>query len=269
MTIGYSHSHINQAMALMANEDEIGKTKVLVNIYEPLLRLLKRKLDKACLKRDAYLDLALRQELEFLRAEVTEKNSPKATRYISEAVKKLNTTPVSLQISRETADLMKSVCNEKNIPRDAFINRFVLFLTAPKAVLDVLIPVLNEIELIDNVNSEKEEWFWARPNVIDTIQDFVGVSPFWLLRSQLKYEKRPGLYKSVFRPGQFSKLPDDLSIFKIPDAIGFNVFMSDEDVDLVELLADDPFEILDLAERFSAREKQEFIERIKQRGKAK
>jgi hypothetical protein len=169
MAIGYTHSHIHQAIATMENKDEIGKTKVLVNIYEPLLRLLKRKLDKACLKRDAYLDLALRYESELLKAKVDKPNSDKARRYISEALKRLNTNQVSLQVSRETADLITSVCNEKNIPRDAFINRFVLFLTAPKAVLDAAIPAFNEVDLIEGVYGDVAEYFWARPNVIDTI----------------------------------------------------------------------------------------------------
>jgi hypothetical protein len=262
----------------MANKDENGKTKVLVNIYGPLLKRLKRELDKACLKRDAYLDLALRRESEFLRVEIAEKNSAKAARYISEAIKRLNTIQVSLQISTETADLMKVVCNENNIPRDAFINRFVLLLTAPEAVLKAAIPAFGEIELIEDVYDEAAEYFWVRPNVIDTIQEFVGVSPFWLLRYQLgrfcegkdKNRDKYGLYKSVFQPSQFARLPEELSVFKVPDPNGFNVFMSDEDVAFSELLTNpDPFEVLDAAEDFSAREKQETREKIKRRGKAK
>jgi hypothetical protein len=265
-------------MATMANKDEIGKTKVLVNIYGPLLSFLKRNLDKACLKRDAYLDLALRCESEFLRTEVDAKNSAKAARYISEAIKRLNTTPVSLQISTETADLMKVVCNEKNIPRDAFINRFVLLLTAPEAVLKAAIPAFSEIELMEDVYGEAAEFFWARPNVVDTIQEFVGVSPFWLLRYKLECFREGkdkggdgyGLYKSVFRPGQFAGLHEDLSVFKISDPNGFNVFMSDKDVEFSELfIGPDPFGVLDAAEDFSAREKQETREKIKRKGKAK
>ena len=114
------------------------KTKVLVNVYEPVIAIMKHKLDAACLKRDAYLDKALKSEAGFLREEVTTPNSDKAKNYIADNLKQLKLKPLNLLLSTETVELMNEVCKEKNIPRDAFINRAFLLLIASDTVIDVL-----------------------------------------------------------------------------------------------------------------------------------
>ena len=114
------------------------KTKVLVNVYEPVIAIMKHKLDAACLKRDAYLDKALQIEAGFLREEVTTPNSDKAKSYIADNLKQLKLKPLNLLLSTETVELMNEVCKEKNIPRDAFINRVFLLLIASDTVIDAL-----------------------------------------------------------------------------------------------------------------------------------
>src|SRR5664279_3732773 len=110
----------------MDRAKEKPKTKVLVNVYEPLIVLVKHKMDAICLKRDAYLDKALRHEIEDLRKEITIPNSDKAKSYIADNLKQLKLKPLHLLLSTETVDLINAVCKEKNVPRDSFINRFFL-----------------------------------------------------------------------------------------------------------------------------------------------
>jgi hypothetical protein len=266
----------------MAVKSETDKIKVLVNVFEPLVEIMNRKFDAACLKRDAYLDLALRCESQYLRNEVSTPNSDKAKRYISDNLKKLKLKQVSLMLSKDTVDLMNKACEATEVPRDAFINRFVLLLTAPKTVLNVLIPRFSDIELIDsgNCSSQGAEWFWARPNVLDTIQEFEEISPFWLLRlwienifGSLENFDHFRLYNYTFAKESLAKLPDDCSLLKTENAIGFNTFMSDHDVELSEFEyqgdINDPLFAWKKFEAFYEKEKQETREKIKQRGKAK
>ena len=170
-----------------ANPDQT-KTKILVNVYSPLVGLLTRNLNEACLKRDAYLDLILQKECQFLKFEIN-KNSDEVRKYISKKIKKLNTTPVSLSLNAETVKILNDVCEEKNLPRDAFINRVFLLLVSTPEMLKALFPILEEAfdEDVHAAENGDEQWFHIRPNVIDSVKEFVSASPFWLLRACIDY----------------------------------------------------------------------------------
>jgi hypothetical protein len=117
---------------------EINKTKILVKVHEPLIAIMQHKMEAACLKRDAYLDKALRVEAEFLRKEIATPNSDKAKNYIAAQLGDLKLKPLNLLLSTETVDLINEVCKEKNVPRDAFMNRFFLLLIASDTILSAL-----------------------------------------------------------------------------------------------------------------------------------
>ncbi len=117
---------------------EINKTKILVKVHEPLIAIMQHKMEAACLKRDAYLDKALRVEAEFLRKEIATPNSDKAKSYIAAQLSDLKLKPLNLLLSTETVDLINEVCKEKNVPRDAFMNRFFLLLIASDTILSAL-----------------------------------------------------------------------------------------------------------------------------------
>ena len=98
-------------------KEETNKTKVLVNVYEPLITIMKHKMDAACLKRDAYLDKALRCEAELLREEITTPNSERAKTYIADNLKQLRLKPLGyLLLSQETVELINDVCKRKERP---------------------------------------------------------------------------------------------------------------------------------------------------------
>lgn len=217
------------------SEKAESKTKVLVNVYEPLIIIMKRKFDAACLKRDAYLDRALRCEANFLRNEVTTPNSDKAKNYITDNLKSLRLKPLNLLLSMETVELINEVCKEKNIPRDAFINRVFLLLIASDTVLKVLFDdesmKIGESHDLDFVNEYigDERGFYNRANVLDSIEEFVEVSPFWRLRRVFD-GYWAGLYSYAFKKNALNNLPIGYGPLRAENTIGFNTFMSDDEV---------------------------------------
>ncbi|MGZ8173717.1 MULTISPECIES: hypothetical protein [Methylobacter] len=229
------------------------KTKVLVNVYEPVIAIMKHKLDEACLKRDAYLDKALCREAGFLREEVVTPNSDKAKSYIADNLKQLKLKPLNLLLSTETVELMNVVCKEKNIPRDAFINRVFLLLIASDTVIDVLFFSLFK-ECLGTIDpdfwvSDWNEWeivlephikmyhCFNRPNILDSIEEFVNISPFWRLRDYFSgYEADWKMYSYPFEKKALNNLPDDYTFLKTDNILGFNTFMTDDEVSKQEAL---------------------------------
>lgn len=220
------------------------KTKVLVNVCEPLVAILKQKLDASCLKRDAYLDKALSCESCYLQEEVTTPNSKRAENFITENLKQLRLKPLNLLLSKKTVELMNAVCKEKNIPRDTFINRIFLMLIATESLLEALFKGYDELwtspssehdeydDFIVGISGEEGRYF-DRPNILDTVDKFVTASPFWWLRRS-RFDGNLKLYTYSFAKEALSKLPDEFSILKCSNAIGFNTYMTDDEVSLNE-----------------------------------
>lgn len=232
------------------------KTKVLVNVYEPLIAIMKHKFDAACLKRDAYLDKALRIEARLLKEEVTMPNSDKAKSYVAENLKQLRLKPLNLLLSTETVELVSEICKEKNIPRDVFINRVFLLLIASDTVIDVLFFGLYKKH---NPNQDFESWendwhAWGdnniqlqpnwkmercfnRPNILDSIEEFVEINPFWRLRDYFScYEKDWKMYNYPFEKMALNNLPDEYAFLKTDNILGFNTFMTDDEISEQEAL---------------------------------
>lgn len=233
-------------MKISKNENKI---KTVFNIYEPLIPLMKSKLDEACLKRDVYLDKALLCESDFLRKEVTTPNSVKAKNYILKSLKELELKPVNLLLSKETVDLMNEVCKEKNIPRDAFVNRVFLLLIASNMVIDALF-----FGLFKKHNPDLDFEFWGmdwdewanniqlqhyqkmyrcfdHPNIFASIEEFVNIDPFWRLRDYFScYEKDWKLYGHPFEKDALSNLSVNYGDLRVENTIGFNTFISDDDI---------------------------------------
>ncbi|MEI6705767.1 MAG: hypothetical protein WCK96_01395 [Methylococcales bacterium] len=257
---------------------EINKTKILVKVHEPLIAILQHKIESACLKRDAYLDKALRIEARYLRQEVKTPNSDKAKNFIAAQLSELKLKPLNLLLSTETVDLINEVCKEKNVPRDAFMNRFFLLLIASDAVLTALFYDLLEEE---NARYEIYDWYWKprgvqdynagrdfsfydldlnsegersrtgnieiehnftyhQIGILDSIERIVtAYTPFMQIRAFIDgitkdmeaYSNYHGaMYSYPFKKDALQKLPDEYGIFKTISTLGFNTFMTDEQV---------------------------------------
>lgn len=225
---------------MATSKEEANKTKVLVNVYEPLIAIMKHKMDAACLKRDAYLDKALRFEAELLRKEIETPNSDRAKAYIADNLKQLRLKPLNLLLSQKTVELINEVCKEKNVPRDAFINRFCLLLIASNTVLatlfsdkgdEILCPFeegLNGFSMGDLVD------IFDRDNILDSIEDLLNISPFFRLR--YIFDEYGKLYCSAFKKNVLNTLPNEYAFLKTDNMLGFNTFMTDDEVSEQEAL---------------------------------
>lgn len=264
-------------------KEETNRTKVLVNVYEPLIVIMKHKMDAACLKRDAYLDKALRCEAELLREEITSPNSERAKTFIADNLKQLRLKPLNLLLSQETVELINDVCKEKNVPRDVFINRFCLLLIASDVVLSALFKEILELETeYDNtsfadiiraserggvplsetypheettgdrmrpVQSLFQPDFYNRDNVLDTIEAFVTGNPFARLRAGIlmiaayggnlsgeEYERYRNFHSITFKKDALQTLPDEYEFLKSKNTLGFNTFMTDDQISAQEAI---------------------------------
>jgi hypothetical protein len=281
---------------------EINKTKILVKVHEPLIAILQHKIESACLKRDAYLDKALRIEAQYLRQEIKTPNSDKAKNFIAAQLSELKLKPLNLLLSTETVDLINEACKEKNVPRDAFMNRFFLLLIASEAVLTALFyDVLKEysesvcecsgfqeyVEGVshhewdfDDLNSEYppiggiKSLFYFRQVVggLDGIEHIAAYTPFMQIRVFIDditekidaYSNYCGaMYSYPFKKDALQKLPDPYSVLKTTNTLGFNTFMTDEQVaehEAFEAILGETDKLL----AYMLKEKQQKAERVKQ-----
>jgi hypothetical protein len=113
--------------------------KISVKICQPIIQLLNKKMDSACLRRDAYLQRVLEVELEFLDREVAIPNSASSYEYVFKELEGFNRKLVSLALPTELTARLNEICARKRIVRDAFFNRlFFLLAASPKEVDSLL-----------------------------------------------------------------------------------------------------------------------------------
>jgi hypothetical protein len=158
--------------------------KILVAVWEPLIGLLNKKVKTACLKRDEYLDYVLRHEAKMLTQEVSGHNSDEAKAYIAKHLSMLRRKQVNLNLSAETVRAIADACEHVNVPRDAFINRVILFLVAEKPFFKRL---LDDIDLKWAEGKVIEDYYNYFNPILDgallAMQDVVRSDPFQFYRA--------------------------------------------------------------------------------------
>ena len=120
----------------MANIQPSSRAKITVRIWTPFLDSLIERTEAACLRRDLLITRTLELELPRLQSEIPHRNSAKARRYIDSHLKALfasgpGATQLSFALDTRVSGLLESVCDEKNIPREALLNRLLMLLGAP------------------------------------------------------------------------------------------------------------------------------------------
>jgi hypothetical protein len=258
------------------SEKTENKTKVLVNVYAPLIALMKHKMDAACLKRDAYLERALRSEIDDLSDEITTPNSDKAKSYIADNLKQIILKPLNLLLSTETVELMNEVCKEKNVPRDAFINRFFLLNIASDTVIDALFfRAINRYYYQEWRSENENHSYWESSrdkrfsvhwdcmmtlvvnrslNNLDAIEMLIKLnsSTSRLLKDVFsqgleeklsegiaiydEHEEEFYIHSYAFEKNALQKLPNEYAFLKTDNVLGFNTFMTDDEVSQQEAL---------------------------------
>jgi hypothetical protein len=108
-----------------------GASKITISVWSPVWSRLEKKLDAACLKRDAYIGTLINRELDYLEEEMPIANSEEAEQFIDKQLRALlqqNFTPLSIALQPEIAKKLEKVCAERRIVRDSLFNRLFLFL---------------------------------------------------------------------------------------------------------------------------------------------
>lgn len=195
-----------------SRDQDRGLTKLTAKLFAPMYVDFDRQLSDAFLRRDAFLDRVISQEIPHLREDLNGKRlSDEANKYISRSLKGLggrNTPPlrqVSIAVRHETAEGLRAVVEEHNLVRDAFLNRLIALLRASDKLLEAL-------ELPKRISRGRSDGTEDMPTsplraIEETIWD-----PFHYLRAACQVRYGHGLHLLEF--------PVD----------GFNCYMGDEHV---------------------------------------
>ncbi|MDP3087604.1 MAG: hypothetical protein Q8M99_05390 [Methylotenera sp.] len=113
--------------------------KIAVKIWQPVMDKLDKKIEAACLRRDAFISKILATEVEYIDEEVTESNSEEARDFVLARLKLLPTKVVTFTMPVDLIDRIDTICSQKRIVRDAIFNRILLLLTLTPTQIDRLL----------------------------------------------------------------------------------------------------------------------------------
>src|SRR6266567_5684 len=97
------------------------RSKILVSVWDVLLEALNRRVEHACLRRDAFLERVISAELPLLEKEISTPNSVEARECIAKHLKLLPSKPLTLHLAPPTIKRLDEICRQKKIVRDAFV----------------------------------------------------------------------------------------------------------------------------------------------------
>ena len=164
------------------------KCKITVQLWDPLLERLNQMTSDACLNRDAYLNVVLANETAMLVTELQgKKNSDAARGFVRRCLLELkDLTPVSLNLTRETADALKHACDSVNVWRDVFVNRVICHLVAKSSLFENQwgFKFADHRRAIFEEGSEIRELFLGSP--LAAIRGLVTDDPFLGIRAALR-----------------------------------------------------------------------------------
>lgn len=112
--------------------------KITIQVWRPALERFDATIDRACLRRDAWLSRVLDVEVDALDAEVPYPNAEGARKLVGERLAQMERKLVSLKLPVTTLARLEATCERKRIVRDAFFNRLFLLLAAKPDTLDRL-----------------------------------------------------------------------------------------------------------------------------------
>jgi hypothetical protein len=172
----------------------------------------------------------LATELDHLEQEVPKENSKEAQRYIAHHLRTLRRSSTWLRLDSATVKRLDDICRKKRIVRDAFFNRLIYCLLAPRRMLESLFE-FGEVEYRRvaqqwNLPTDDEAWQLLR-FVPELVTD-----PFWFIRACLGASKdnEATLYGTYFPENLLGDPKKKLKAGEkpAPSTVVFNVFLPDE-----------------------------------------
>jgi hypothetical protein len=114
----------------------MGQTKITIKIWAPLHLTFSNALEKRFIKRDAFLNHMIMQELPHIESELAGlKQSDVAKRHVSSQLSQLDLKTVNVVVDKSVAERLSSLVQKSNLVRDALLNRIILFLLSPDWLL--------------------------------------------------------------------------------------------------------------------------------------
>jgi hypothetical protein len=179
------------------NKSNDKPTKITVYLYKSLYEKIDAQLSAALLRRDAFLDKVIASEVPRLREDLAGRRLSKAAhQYISRRLGKTRATdnrdenprwPVSIAVSRATADALEAVVKEHNLVRDAFIHRLIVLLRSTDKTLEVF-------ELPARIASQRRDGTEDMPTGPLRAIEEAQMDPFYYLRAACNEKHGCGLY---------------------------------------------------------------------------
>lgn len=190
-----------------------GKKRIMVQLWGVIAKAIDRDFKALHIKRDSYLNALFKSEIENLAGEVTFRNSD-AVRERIQSRKLPNRVKLTLELDADLVSRIDEVLQERNIPRDSFVNRVLFFLIAKKPHLDAL-----------GIEYERRSQASAKP-----LEDAWGYlrDPFFHIRS---------LNDDRFYT--LAHFPDCPLSQSLPNLFALNTAVSDQDWEMMNISADD------------------------------
>lgn len=208
----------------------MSQTKITVKIYEPLLRDFDRQIERLFIKRDAFLDSMIQEEVQHLANDMKGKRlTSNAKRYIAGELKRLGTWPVNVVVNKSTADALNAVVDTTNMVRDAFINRLIMFLRSSG-------PLLSYLDLPEFITgSEFDSYVEPMPTSPIKAIEAVHSDPLFYLRVACEERHKTGLYL-IDLPSKFAGFACYLDDSQVPGTEAYAQSQRDTQAMLDELM---------------------------------
>ena len=174
----------------MPADDQRTMTKLTVKIQNKMFTDFSEQISRLMLRRDAYLDRMISQEIPRLRADLEGKRlSGAANSFITQKLNEMDVKPFSIAITQETARALKDAVEDHNLVRDAFLNRLIAMLRSTESSLKGLgleeyseaeVP-LSPIRLLEEAMTDpfyylRRKWTDGEGFYLKAYQNHVGLS---------------------------------------------------------------------------------------------
>lgn len=210
------------------------RSKLTIRVWDRLFKLLEARTAEISLRRDALLERVIAHEIEHMLGDLPAPNSEAARAHLEHHLKVLlrgSSKQISVSLSPDTAEKLEAACKEKNVPREAFLNRVILLLVAKPGFVDAALfgldretahKIRTEIKHEFALNLELENGFAPLPMIADILAD-----PFWGYRAMTEKvskdaEESYSLYAMPFLQESLIGLNCHVPDFKVPGTQAYN-----------------------------------------------
>lgn len=157
--------------------------KVSVRVWRPLARKLEDQMERACIRRDAYLNRVLEVELPELATELRVANTAAGRDFIATHLDRLDRKLMTLTLQEHLVVRLDELAASLNFPRDAFVNRLLFLLVAEDEQIDRIFFDGDRSWRTEVWSERKHDGPFFR-NVFKPLDP--EIDPFWAIRAAVE-----------------------------------------------------------------------------------